>query len=76
MAFAVAMCEWLTVTTSDPGPTSAANSASCSAAVPFDTAQAWGAPTAAANSRSNAATSGPCVIQPARIGRAAASASR
>ena len=40
-------------------------SARCSAVVQLDTAQACGAPTAAANSRSNAATSGP-LRHPAR----------
>ena len=64
MAFAVAMNEWLTVTTSSPGPTPTASSARCSAVVQLETAQACGAPTAAANSRSKAATSGPCVTQP------------
>ena len=59
MALAVAMNEWLTVMTSSPGPTPTASSARCSAVVQFDTAQACGAPTNAANSRSNAATSGP-----------------
>src|SRR6187402_641582 len=76
MALAVAMNEWLTVTTSSPGPTPRATSARCSAVVQLDTAQACGAPTAAANSRSKAATSGPCVTQPERIARRAASASR
>src|SRR5688572_7180387 len=76
MAFAVAMNEWLTVTTSSPGPTPDAASARCSAVVQLDTAHAWVAPTAVANSRSNAATSGPCVIQPERMDRRAASASR
>ena len=76
MAFAVAMNEWLTVTTSSPLDTPHAASARCSAVVQLDTAQACGAPTAAANSRSNAATSGPCVTQPERIARRAASASR
>src|SRR5678816_4847117 len=67
IAFAVAMNEWLTVTTSSPGPTPTASSARCSAVVQLDTAQACGAPTAAANSRSNAATSGPCVTHPDKI---------
>ena len=61
--------------TSSPGRTPAASSARCSAVVQFDTAHACGAPTNAANSRSNAATSGPCVTQPLRITRRAASAS-
>ena len=75
MLLAVAMNEWLTVMTSSPGPTPAASSARCSAVVQLETAQACGAPTSAANSRSKAATSGPCVIQPLRIARRAASAS-
>ena len=66
---AVAMKEWLTVMTSSPGLTPTASSARCSAVVQFETAQACGAPTNAANSRSNAATSGPCVIQPERMTR-------
>ena len=53
-----------------------ASSARCSAVVQFDTAQACGAPTKPANSRSNAATSGPCVTQPDRITRRTASTSR
>ena len=76
MALAVATKEWLTVTTSSPGSTPNASSARCSAVVQLDTAQAWAAPTAAANSCSKAATSGPCVTQPERIARRAASASR
>ena len=76
IAFAVAMNEWLTVITSSPTPTPSASSARCSAVVQLDTAHACSAPTAAANSRSNAATSGPCVTQPERIARRAASASR
>src|SRR5258707_15850936 len=69
------MNEWLTVITSSPGWTPSTRSARCKAAVQFDTAHACGAPTYAANSRSNAATSGPCVSQPLRSGRAAASTS-
>ena len=49
------MNEWLTVITSSPGPTPTASRARCSAVVQLETAQACGAPTAAANSRSNAA---------------------
>src|SRR5207302_1710452 len=55
--------------------TPTASNARCSAVVQLATAQACGAPTRAANSRSNAATSGPCVTQPLRITRRAASAS-
>src|SRR5512138_3603318 len=66
------MNEWLTVTTSSPGRTPAATRARCSAVVQLDTAHACGAPTNAANSRSKAATSGPCVTQPDRIARPAA----
>src|SRR6185503_2478260 len=69
------MNEWLTVMTSSPGPTPTARSARCSAVVQLETAQACGAPTAAANSRSKAATSGPCVTHPDKIARRAASAS-
>src|SRR4029078_3848068 len=47
----------------------------CSAVVQFDTAQANGAPTNAANSRSNAATSGPCVSHPVVSGPRTASIS-
>ena len=72
---AVAMNEWLTVTTSSPGRTPTASSARCSAAVPLDTAHACGAPTNPANSRSNAATSGPCITQPDSSTRATAAAS-
>src|SRR5215468_9927242 len=74
MLLAVAMNEWLTVTTSSPRPTPAARRAKCSPTVQLDTAHACLAPTAAANSASNAATSGPCVTQPERSGRRAASA--
>src|ERR1017187_1217548 len=76
MELAVATKEWLTVITSSPGPTPTARSARCSAVVQFETAQAWRAPTACANSVSKAATSGPCVTQPLEMGRRAASASR
>src|SRR6266513_2656373 len=69
------MKEWLTVMTSSPGTTPAASSARWSAVVQFDTATACGAPTNAANSRSNAATSGPCVSHPDRMTRPAASTS-
>src|SRR5947209_3925454 len=47
----------------------------CSAAVQLDAAHAYGAPTYAPNSRSKAATSGPCVSQPDRMARRAAAAS-
>ena len=60
------------MTTSSPGRTPATRRARCRAVVPLETAQAWGAPTKAANSRSNAATSGPWVTQPDRIARPAA----
>src|SRR6266853_3611091 len=49
--------------------------ARCRAVVQFATAQACLAPTYSANSLSNAATSGPWVTQPERIGRPAAWAS-
>ena len=62
--------------TSSPAPTPAAISARCSAVVPLETAHAWGAPTTPANSRSKASTSGPCVTQPERMARRAASTSR
>ena len=45
--------------TSSPGPTPTSRSARCSAAVPEQTATAWGAPIARANSRSKASTCGP-----------------
>src|SRR5438094_518749 len=61
--------------TSSPALTPAASRARCNAVVQFETAQAYGALTRAANSRSNAATSGPCVIHPDRMTRRAASAS-
>src|SRR5262245_33278843 len=75
MAFAVAMNEWLTVMTSSPGPTPRAKSARCRAMVQFETAQACGAPTKRANSRSKADTSGPCVTQLERKTAATAPAS-
>src|SRR5678815_2318516 len=75
MAFAVAMKEWLTVTTSSPGPTPSASSARCNAVVQLETAHACDAPTASANSCSNAATSGPCVTHPDKMARRAAAAS-
>src|SRR5512138_3578069 len=75
MAFAVAMNEWLTVITSSPAPMPNATRATCNAVVQLETAQACDAPTASANSCSNAATSGPCVIQPERMTRLAAAAS-
>ena len=73
MALAEAMKVWLTVTTSSPAPTPRASSARCSAVVQFETAQAWSAPTSAANSASKAATCGPWVSQPERIVALAAS---
>src|SRR3982750_2524195 len=69
------MNEWLTVMTSSPAVTPATRSARCSAVVQFETAQACGAPTKAANSRSNAATSGPWVSQPEVSGPRTASIS-
>src|SRR5206468_4305780 len=57
---------WLTVMTSSPGFTPATSKARCSAVVQLDVAQAYVAPTQAANSDSNAATCGPCVTQPDR----------
>ena len=45
ITLAEATKQWLTVTTSSPGPTPAASSARCRAVVQFETAQAWGAPT-------------------------------
>src|SRR5262245_16227499 len=61
--------------TSSPAPTPRATRATWSAVVQLDTAHACGAPTSAANSRSNAATSGPCVTHPERMARAAAATS-
>src|SRR5262245_41626505 len=75
MALAVAMKEWLAVITSSPGPTPRAYSARCRAVVQLETAQANGAPTAAANASSNALTWGPWVTQPERIASRAAAAS-
>src|ERR1700754_775580 len=62
--------------TSSPCPTPAARRARCRPVVQLETAVACSAPTYSANSFSNAATSGPCVIQPDRMTREAASASR
>ncbi len=59
IASPVAMKVFATVTTSSPGPIPCARSASCSASVPFATAQACVVPQKAANSRSSSATSGP-----------------
>src|ERR1700761_190910 len=75
MLAALATNDELTVTTSSPGPTPTARSAKCSAAVPLATAQACGAPTAAATSRSNAATSTPWLTQPERSTRLTAASS-
>src|SRR4051812_43128160 len=75
MLLALAMKEWLAVITSSPADTPAASRARCSAVVQFDTAQAYGAPIAVANSRSNAATWGPCETQPESTASRAASAS-
>src|SRR4051795_5872710 len=72
---AVAMNEWLAVMTSSPGEISKAVSARCKAVVQLDTAHAKGALTSAANSRSNAATCGPCETQPDSTAFRAASAS-
>ena len=59
-----------------PALTPAASSARCSPVVQLETATAYAAPTCSANSFSKAATSGPCVIQPDMMTRAAACASR
>ena len=75
MALAVAMNEWLAVITSSPGPTPMASNARWSAVVQFETAQAWAAPISSANSRSKAATCGPCETQPDNTAWWAASAS-
>src|ERR1043166_347424 len=72
---AVAIKEWLTVITSSPCLTPTAKRARCKAVVQLEAAHAYFAPTKAANSSSNAATSGPWVTQPERIARLAASAS-
>src|SRR5215471_2845786 len=61
--------------TSSPGRTPTASNAKCNAVVPLETAHACGAPTKSANSRSKAATSGPCVTQPERIALSAADTS-
>ena len=53
-------------TTSSPGPTPATTRARCSAVVQLETATASSAPVNEANSRSNAATSGPWATQPER----------
>ena len=50
--------------TSSPLPMSSARSASAIASVPLPTPTAWAAPQAAANSVSNASTSGPSTNQP------------
>src|SRR3954467_14748842 len=75
MQFAVAINEWLAVITSGPDEISNAVSARCNAVVQLDTAHAKGAPINAANSRSNAATCGPCETQPDSTPSRAASAS-
>ena len=54
------------VMTSSPGPTPSPLSASASASVPFPTPTARPIPVAAANSASNASTSGPSTNQPLR----------
>ena len=51
-------------TTSSPGPQPTASTASCSAAVPLDSAIACRAPQNAANSCSNASTRGPMLHHP------------
>ncbi len=58
-AFADATNENGLVTTSSPSPTPTARRARCRPAVPLLTAQACGAPTRAANRRSNSARRGP-----------------
>src|SRR4051794_16192651 len=75
MQLAVAINEWLAVITSSPGEILSAVNARCKAVVQLDTAHAKGAPTKAANSRSNAATWGPCDTQPDSTASRAASAS-
>src|SRR3954453_19080261 len=65
-AFAEATNENGDVTTSSPSPTPMARSARCSAAVPDDTALAYGAPTRAANASSKAVTRGPSDSWPER----------
>jgi hypothetical protein len=56
---AVAKNEYVDVTTSSPGPTSCAMSATSTASVPDDTATAWRMPSREARSDSSASTSGP-----------------
>src|SRR3954468_7397557 len=72
---AVAINEWLAVMTSSPGEIFNAVKARCKAVVQLDTAHAKGALTSAANSRSKAATCGPCETQPDSTASRAASAS-
>ena len=50
--------------TSSPGPTPAASSARCSAAVPLLTAATWRTPRYSLNASSNSAVRGPMVSQP------------
>src|SRR5262245_28769419 len=66
------MAGWMT---SSPGPSSSASNARWSAAVPLATAIACLLPTCAANSRSNAATSGPIDSHPPRRTRSTAASS-
>src|SRR6185295_12632732 len=61
------------VITSSPGPMPTARSASASASVPVPTPIACAAPDAAANSRSNASSSGPSTNQPRVTTRSIAS---
>ena len=74
-AFADAMNVRAGTITSSPGPTPAATSAICSAAVPELAATARSVPTKEANSASKAATSGPAAIWPERRTRSTASSS-
>src|SRR4051812_20744110 len=69
------MKEWVGAITSSPSPTPLASRARCSAVVQLETAHAYATSTCAANSRSKAATSGPCVTQPDSTTLRAASAS-
>ena len=72
MLLAVTIKEWLTVITSSPGLTPTVRRARCKAVVQLETAQAYPAPTYAANSLSKEATFGPWVTQPEAITRPAA----
>src|SRR6266540_2780744 len=73
--FAVAGNVYAGTSTSSPGPMSSASSATCSAAVPDDTATACHVSHTRASSRSNASTRGPIVSIPSSSTAATASAS-